>query len=326
MKEKNEETPKGGFIQIPILIAILLGVILVGGVGYVGVKQYRNSQTGKNQQETKKEIIMPDSNKVTSTSDLSEVEKLRKEVDQLKKQQADSNNQISPTQNVQKATGQTTATQNENFSSAVTSAMLSQAKSYQDLVDSADGTIQYIDISLDELATLIATNEGYVSVLGPKNSEISQSLINLYQEDVSYSNAYIAEINSYRETAKIDALSYKNAALDITSKFVDMQEFISTIETLKNDKNWNFIKNKLFETYKNYNTYRKNKDNFYIKTDAQLRVLYSQMTSSQAPAIPTYQTQVTPQIQMPQLPKTTSCTLSGDGGVGLQAYINCVSY
>ena len=30
-----------GFIQIPILIAIIVGVLVVGGAGYVGVKQIK---------------------------------------------------------------------------------------------------------------------------------------------------------------------------------------------------------------------------------------------------------------------------------------------
>ncbi len=40
-----------GFIQIPILIAIIVSVVVVGGAGYVGVKQYQNQKI-KNPQET----------------------------------------------------------------------------------------------------------------------------------------------------------------------------------------------------------------------------------------------------------------------------------
>lgn len=42
MKQNNNLR---GFIQIPILIAIIIGVFVVGGVGYVGVRQYQNNKT-----------------------------------------------------------------------------------------------------------------------------------------------------------------------------------------------------------------------------------------------------------------------------------------
>src|SRR3989338_6838358 len=36
-----------GFIQIPLLIAIIAGVLVLGGGGYFGVKQYQNYQAEK---------------------------------------------------------------------------------------------------------------------------------------------------------------------------------------------------------------------------------------------------------------------------------------
>ena len=33
-----------GFIQIPLLIAIFIGIVILGGVGYLGVQQYKNNQ------------------------------------------------------------------------------------------------------------------------------------------------------------------------------------------------------------------------------------------------------------------------------------------
>jgi len=61
-----------GFIQIPILIAIIVGVFVTGGASYVGVKQYRNHQAEQIQQEAAIET-----NQVTGDDELSEVEKLR---------------------------------------------------------------------------------------------------------------------------------------------------------------------------------------------------------------------------------------------------------
>ncbi len=40
------KNPKG-FIQIPILIAIIVGILVLGGIGYFGVKQYQSSQRDK---------------------------------------------------------------------------------------------------------------------------------------------------------------------------------------------------------------------------------------------------------------------------------------
>lgn len=42
---------KNGFIQIPIIIAIIVGILTVSGVGYLGVKQYQNYQAGKKEQQ-----------------------------------------------------------------------------------------------------------------------------------------------------------------------------------------------------------------------------------------------------------------------------------
>jgi len=74
-----------GFIQIPILIAIIVGVLVVGGAGYVGVKQYQSHQLKNPQNEVAKE-----NNQSTSTPELSEIERLRQEVEQLKNQQSSS--------------------------------------------------------------------------------------------------------------------------------------------------------------------------------------------------------------------------------------------
>ena len=64
-----------GFIQIPILIAIIAGVLVFGGASYVGVKQYQNHQVN---------IALGDVSKgnteSTSTPEISEVEKPKQEI------------------------------------------------------------------------------------------------------------------------------------------------------------------------------------------------------------------------------------------------------
>ncbi len=67
-----------GFIQIPILIVIILGVLVVGGTSYIGVKQYQNYQVERMKNEELTQKSQEQSN--------SEVEKLRQEVETLKNQ------------------------------------------------------------------------------------------------------------------------------------------------------------------------------------------------------------------------------------------------
>lgn len=61
-----------GFIQIPLLIAIIVGVLVLGGGGYFGVKQYQNYRA----------------------DELSEVAKLRQEVEELKNQSLQNQNKV----------------------------------------------------------------------------------------------------------------------------------------------------------------------------------------------------------------------------------------
>lgn len=53
MKEKIKT--QEGFIQIPLLIAIIMGVLVIGGAGYIGVRQYQNYQAEKIVQEKERE-------------------------------------------------------------------------------------------------------------------------------------------------------------------------------------------------------------------------------------------------------------------------------
>ena len=82
-----------GFIQVPILLVFFVGVIIVGGASYVGVRQYQNHQIN-NAQKLENTAIQNDqatstpANISTSTQEVSEIEKLRKEVEELRKQQS----------------------------------------------------------------------------------------------------------------------------------------------------------------------------------------------------------------------------------------------
>lgn len=45
-----------GFIQIPILVGIIAGILVVSGAGYFGIKQYQSYQDGKIEQEKQAEL------------------------------------------------------------------------------------------------------------------------------------------------------------------------------------------------------------------------------------------------------------------------------
>ncbi|MDO8520706.1 MAG: cupredoxin domain-containing protein [bacterium] len=52
-------SPKqAGFIQIPILVAIFVGFLVIGGGGYVGIKQYQNSQEKKEQDAQELKLVL----------------------------------------------------------------------------------------------------------------------------------------------------------------------------------------------------------------------------------------------------------------------------
>src|SRR3989344_6593941 len=62
----EEKTKQKGFIQIPILIVIILGVVLIGGTGYVAVKQYQGNNTNPLFENT----IVPVNPKVLSNTEI----------------------------------------------------------------------------------------------------------------------------------------------------------------------------------------------------------------------------------------------------------------
>jgi S1-C subfamily serine protease len=79
---------KKGFIQIPILIAIIAGVLAIGSAGYFGVRQYQNYQV----ERTEREKVTQEKERVVQEEQQqrdSEVEKLKGELEGLKKQQTE---------------------------------------------------------------------------------------------------------------------------------------------------------------------------------------------------------------------------------------------
>ncbi len=96
-----------GFIQIPLLIAIIAGVLVLGG-GYLGVKQYQNYQAEKVEKEkiiqdkeiqtqklliSQQKIIEDTSKEIENIKkDNNEIDRLRAEIDNLKNKKPTSEN------------------------------------------------------------------------------------------------------------------------------------------------------------------------------------------------------------------------------------------
>ncbi len=71
-----------GFIQIPILIAIIAGVLVLSGAGYMSVKKYRNYQFEKTEKEKEAQVQQKAFQEAQQ-----EIEKLKIESEQSKNQQ-----------------------------------------------------------------------------------------------------------------------------------------------------------------------------------------------------------------------------------------------
>lgn len=77
---------QNGFIQIPLLVAIIAGILVLGSGGYFGVKQYQKYQAEKNQRE-KQAQEQVDAQQKALDSAQTEIEKLKNESDETKKKQ-----------------------------------------------------------------------------------------------------------------------------------------------------------------------------------------------------------------------------------------------
>jgi len=83
-----------GFIQTPILIAIIAGVLVLGGVGYVGIKKYENYQTEKMAREREVQELAEAQKKAFEEAQV-EIEKLKQESETSKEKQKQLEQKIS---------------------------------------------------------------------------------------------------------------------------------------------------------------------------------------------------------------------------------------
>lgn len=75
-----------GFIQVPLFIAIIAGLLVLSGAGYVGVKQYQDYQTEKSEKESEAKTIVETQQKALEQAQ-AEIEKLKIESTATKQNQ-----------------------------------------------------------------------------------------------------------------------------------------------------------------------------------------------------------------------------------------------
>jgi len=80
MKHQN------GFIQMPLLAAIIAGVLILGGGGYFGIRQYQNYQAEKIKSKAQQ--------KTDTDQNLEDIEILKKKIEGLEKQQQSQSKKI----------------------------------------------------------------------------------------------------------------------------------------------------------------------------------------------------------------------------------------
>ncbi len=74
---------QNGFIKIPILVAVIVGLFVVGGVGYLGLNQYKNYQIAKTEKQEQEQALFE-----RQQQDLEKTkEELEKAQEEIKNQQ-----------------------------------------------------------------------------------------------------------------------------------------------------------------------------------------------------------------------------------------------
>jgi hypothetical protein len=83
---KEEHINQSGLIQVPILIAIITGILILGG-GYLGIRQYQGYQIGKIEKEEQLQSLLEAQQKVLEDAQL-EIGSLKQQAETLKKKPA----------------------------------------------------------------------------------------------------------------------------------------------------------------------------------------------------------------------------------------------
>ena len=283
----------------------------------------------------------------TSTQLLSEIESLKKEAEQARTEadaerlkaekakaeataaQAKIEQQVTKQQNYQSSPSQTsnTSASPENFSESYVAFALGEAESWFDLAEFADLATDYVNERLNSISLVRDKNRAYASGYGdPTMTQAANLWGHYYQNDINAMQSYKDRFVTIAKVARDQADSWKNAARNAATSYVSRQQFIDAVEeTMQEDQN-----GKILDTIKKnidfYNSYVEKteyeREVFFAKIDG----LLDAAASTAASSMQATNSQVTDyDIPAIQLPQTTRCTISGAGGMGLEAYVTCTT-
>jgi len=216
-----------------------------------------------------------------------------------------------------------------NYSEQVISYLGRLIKEYDDTIYFAKESISWIN----SIKTKAKNNRDLFAYMRDTSTianlkEINDSLVKLLDITIDYCERNKVWYENNIQTIEQVQKKLKDTQLGFYSKKIDRQRFLSEFEASK----------VVVENIDSYNSTLSS--NFKVvvaeieKEQGQLdeivnlyKIYLSQLKgnlveSRSNPVIPATQLEL-PKIEFP---KTTRCTISGDGGVGLQAYINCSTY
>ncbi len=335
-----------GFIQIPLLIAIIVAFIGVvsAGTSIVLYKQGKLAPLVANISEALKmdKNTIP-SDQGTTEQELSEVDKLRQEVDELKKQQAASVPTQKNTESVKSVTPEQvpvkTPPTEENFRDVVVTAYAKQAEIIKLFVESSD-TVNIISDMKDRRGRLMnrvsfIKQNMYFSNLTHDTIIFNQMLdeyVNAHEKEIKYINDNLQVVNNNLALLNGYQTDYNNkvsALLSDPKKFVTREELIIVLQ-YEGSTGLDHVydsQQRIIQAFKYYYQSVVSNEDQYSQAATIMKSALLTMGASSAPSEHTYY-QPMPQtiFTMPESPKNVNCTITGDGGVGLQMYVNCTSF
>ncbi len=121
LKQKNQK----GFIQIPLLIVIIAGILIFGGVGYSGVKKYQSYRSEKDLKETEA-LVSVEAQKKAFEDARAEIQKLKEESLAAQEKQSTLEREVQATKQAQEKDKKPTASAVATFPKIVPRAPILQ--------------------------------------------------------------------------------------------------------------------------------------------------------------------------------------------------------
>ncbi len=180
--------PQKGFIQIPILVAIIAGLLAVGSASYFGIKQYQKYQVEKIDKEKVAQEVQQQKD--------SEVEKLRQEVDALK--------------NKKPETITRTITKEVSVSNLSNTPTVSDGSSTENIFDKISPAIVFVRTNKGSGSGMIIENNGLILTNAHVISGVNVATITLQNKQ-----SYEATVVGRNENVDIALLKISGSDLPI---------------------------------------------------------------------------------------------------------------